>query len=343
MTGPPLDFDVPQFSEWLGHVTGSDAELTVAAIRGGGSCEMFRVDQAGESWVVRRAPKAAVSSTAHQVIREARIMEALSEQGVPVPHVLACCENSAVLGAPFFVMSFVAGDVIRRNGLPPALRDDVDSHNAIGEQLIDTLADLHAVEWAGTALSEMSHPEGFLGRQVDRWMTQLHSYRVRDLDDIDDLAEWLEANTPDRADLTVMHGDYKVDNVIWNPAAPPRIACIVDFEMTTVGDPLIDLAWAMIFWPEDGNPIALAEPGSPNGIHPDHCQAPTELVQRYAAATGRDVSRFDWYQVFSAWKLAIVLEGSYAAHVRGDSRNPVHEVFGPLVDQLLIRARRFAR
>lgn len=343
MTAPPLDFDVPRFSAWLGKVTGEDVEMTVTAIRGGGSCEMFRVDRPGESWVVRRAPRAAVSATAHQVIREARIMEALSGQGVPVPRVVARSEDSEVLGAPFFVMSFVEGDVIRRNGLPPALRDDPDTQGSIGEQLIDTLADLHAVDWASTALAEISHPEGFLDRQVDRWMTQLDSYRVRELDDIDELAHWLQVNIPGRADLTVMHGDYKIDNVIWAPAAPPRIACIVDFEMTTVGDPLIDLAWAMIFWPEDGNPIALAAPGAPNGIQPEHCQKPAELVDRYAAATGRDMSRFDWYQVFSAWKLAIVLEGSYATHVRGESRNPVHEFFGALVDQLLVRARRFAR
>ena len=339
----PADFDVQKFSTWLREVTGEHADLAVTAIRGGGSCEMFRVDRLGESWVVRRAPRAAVSATAHQVLREARIMEALSGQGVPVPRVLASSPDSAVLGAPFFVMSYVAGDVIRRNGLPPALRDDPDTQNSIGEQLVDTLANLHAVDWAGTALADISHPDGFLDRQVDRWLTQLDSYRVRDLDDVDELARWLQVNIPDRADLTVMHGDYKVDNVIWAPSPPPRIACIVDFEMTTVGDPLIDLAWAMIFWPEDGNPIALAAPGTPNGIHPDHCQKPAELVDRYAAATGRDLARFDWYQVFSAWKLAIVLEGSYAAHVRGESRNPVHEVFGPLVDQLLIRARRFAR
>jgi aminoglycoside phosphotransferase (APT) family kinase protein len=343
MTAPPVDFDVRRFSAWLGDVTGEYIDVTVTAIRGGGSCEMFRVDRRGESWVVRRAPRAAVSATAHQVIREARIMDALSGQGVPVPRVLARSEDPAVLGAPFFVMSFVEGDVIRRNGLPPALRDDPASHGSIGEQLVDTLADLHAVDWANTAIAEMSYPEGFLDRQVDRWMTQLDSYRVRELDDIDELARWLQANIPDRADMTVMHGDYKVDNVIWAPSPPPRIACVVDFEMTTVGDPLIDLAWAMIFWPEDGNPIALAAPGSPNGMHAEHCQAPAELVDRYATATGRDMSRFHWYQVFSAWKLAIVLEGSYAAHVRGESRNPVHEVFGALVDQLLIRARRFVR
>lgn len=343
MTAPSLDFDVPRFSAWLGEVTGEYGDVTVSAIRGGGSGEMFRVDRLGAAWVVRRAPMAAVSATAHQVIREARIMEALSGQDVPVPRVLAHSADTTVLGAPFFVMSFVEGEVIRRNGLPPALRDDPATQGSIGEQLIDTLADLHSVDWAGTALDELSRPEGFLDRQVDRWMGQLDSYRVRELEGVDDLADWLRVNIPDRSDLTVMHGDYKLDNVIWAPTAPPRIACVVDFEMTTVGDPLIDLAWAMIFWPEAGNPIALAAPGTPNGIHPDHCQAPAALVTRYAAVTGRDVSRFDWYQVFSAWKLAIVLEGSYAAHIRGESRNPVHEAFGPLVDQLLIRARRFAR
>jgi aminoglycoside phosphotransferase (APT) family kinase protein len=292
---------------------------------------------------VRRAPIAAVSATAHQVIREARIMEILESQGIPVPKVLARTDDSTILGAPFFVMSFVHGDVIRRDGLPEALRQDPGSQDQIGEQLVDTMAQLHAVDWASTALAEMSHPDGFLDRQVDRWLGQLDTYRVRDLPDVDDLATWLRTNVPRHGDLTVMHGDYKVDNVIWAPDSPPRIACVVDFEMTTVGDPLIDLAWAMIFWPEEGNPIALAAPGTPNGIHPDHCQTPEQLVQRYAQSTGRDLSDFTWYQVFSAWKLAIVLEGSYAKHVRGQSRNPVHEVFGAIADNLLIRARRFAR
>jgi aminoglycoside phosphotransferase (APT) family kinase protein len=174
-------------------------------------------------------------------------------------------------------------------------------------------------------------------------MTQLDSYRLRDLDGVDDIARWLQTNMPEHGELTVMHGDYKVDNLIWAPAAPPKVACAVDFEMTTVGDPLIDLAWAMIFWPEEGNSIALAAPGTPNGMASESCQPPSELVNRYADATGRDLSRFGWYQAFSAWKLAIVLEGSYATFLRGESRNPLHEVFGPIADQLLLRAGRFAR
>ena len=342
MSAPSNEFDVPRFAAWLGEVTGERADIEVAPIRGGGSCEMFRVDRLGQSWVVRRAPLAAVSDTAHQVIREARIMETLGDQGVPVPRVLARSEDTSILGAPFFVMSFVEGSVIRRDGLPAALHADPGSHGAIGEQLIDTLVGLHAVDWAETDLAEISHPEGFLDRQVDRWLAQLDTYRVRHLDDVDELARWLRTNMPDRGDLTVMHGDYKLDNVIWAPTAPPRVACIVDFEMTTVGDPLIDLAWAMIFWPEEGNAIALAAPGTPNGIDGSHCQSPAELVDRYAAATARNLSGFDWYQVFSAWKLAIVLEGSYAKHVRGESRNPLHEFFGPLVEHLLSRAGRFA-
>jgi aminoglycoside phosphotransferase (APT) family kinase protein len=240
-------------------------------------------------------------------------------------------------------MSFVDGDVVRRNGLPEALVAQPESHHAVGEGLIDTLVGLHEVDWRSTPLAELSHPEGFLARQVDRWMTQLESYRSRDLDGVDDVAAWLAANQPTRGDLTVMHGDYKLDNVLWSRQPPPRVLSVVDFEMTTMGDPLIDLAWALIFWPDDGNLIALAAPGSPNGIAAEQCQTPAQLVQRYAAATGRDLSAFDWYQAFSAWKLAIVLEASYAKFRSGESTNPHHEVFGFVVDELLSRAKRFAR
>jgi len=262
---------------------------------------------------------------------------------VPVPRILAIGEDPAILGAPFFVMSFVDGDVVRRNGLPEALAAQPESHHAVGEGLIDTLVDLHAVDWRSTPLAAMSHPEGFLARQVDRWMTQLDSYRSRELAGVDDVAAWLAANKPTRGDLTMMHGDYKLDNVLWSQHPPPRVLSVVDFEMTTVGDPLIDLAWALIFWPEEGNLIALAPPGSPNGIAAEQCQTPAQLVQRYATATGRDLSSFDWYQAFSAWKLAIVLEASYAKFRSGESANPHHEVFGFVVDELLSRARRFAR
>jgi aminoglycoside phosphotransferase (APT) family kinase protein len=336
-------FDVPRFSDWLGQVTGEPAEVTVAPMSGGGSCEMFRVERQGRSWVVRRAPLTSVSDTAHHVVREAQVIEALADSRVPVPQILAVCDDPAVLGTPFFVMSYVDGDVVRRNGLPEALAEHPDSHHAVGEELIDTLVKLHEVDWQSTSLAELSHPEGFLARQVERWMSQLESYRSRDLNGVDDVATWLAANQPSSGDLTVMHGDYKLDNVLLSRQPPPRVLSVVDFEMTTVGDPLIDLAWALIFWPEEGNLIALAPPGSPNGIAADQCQTPAQLIERYAVATGRDLSGFDWYQAFSAWKLAIVLEASYAKYRSGESANPNHEFFGFVVDELLSRAKRFAR
>lgn len=336
-------FDLPRFSEWLEQVTGEPAEVTVTPMSGGASCEMFRIERLGRSWVVRRAPLTSVSDTAHHVVREARIIESLAGSKVPVPTILAIGDDPEVLGAPFFVMSFVDGDVVRRNGLPEAFVAQPDSQHAVGEGLIDTLVSLHEVDWRSTPLAEMSRPEGFLARQVDRWMSQLESYRSRDLNGVDDIAAWLATNQPARGDLTVMHGDYKLDNVLWSRQPPPRVLSVVDFEMTTVGDPLIDLAWALIFWPEEGNLIALAPPGSPNGIAADQCQTPAQLMARYAAATGRELSGFDWYQAFSAWKLAIVLEASYAKYRSGESTNPHHEVFGFVVDELLSRAGRFAR
>jgi aminoglycoside phosphotransferase (APT) family kinase protein len=336
-------FDVPRFSDWLGGVTGEAAEVTVTPMSGGGSCEMFRIERLGRSWVVRRAPLTSVSDTAHHVVREAQVIEALADSRVPVPTILAVCDDPAVLGTPFFVMSYIDGDVVRRHGLPEALAEQTDSHHAVGEELIDTLVALHQVDWRSTPLAALSRPEGFLARQVDRWMSQLDSYRSRDLEGVDDVAEWLATNQPARGDLTVMHGDYKLDNVLLSRQPPPRVLSVVDFEMTTVGDPLIDLAWAMIFWPEEGNMIALAAPGTPNGIAAEQCQTPEQLVQRYAGATGRDLSAFDWYQAFSAWKLAIVLEASYAKYRSGESANPNHEFFGFVVDELLSRARRFAR
>lgn len=343
MTLPASEFDVPRFRDWLAAVTGEPADVVVSPIRGGASCEMFRVERLGQSWVVRRAPRAEVSDTAHQVVREAKVIQSLADTDVPVPTILAIGDDPTVLGAPFFVMSYLDGEVVRRNGLPDALAVHPDSHSAIGNGLIDTLVALHAVDWRRTALAELARPEGFLTRQVDRWMPQLATYRRRDLEGVDEVAGWLSAHLPRDSELTVMHGDYKLDNLIWATQPPPRVAGVVDFEMTTVGDPLVDLAWSLIFWPGESNLLALAPPGSPNGIAAEHCQSPAKLSGRYAAATGRDLSNFDWYQAFSAWKLAIVLEGSYARHLRGESRNPHHELFGFVVDQLLIRARRFAQ
>lgn len=337
-----LDFDTGRFSNWLGSETGRDGDLSIAPMRGGGSCEMFTLEQAGERFVIRRAPVAAVSNTAHNVSREFQIIDALSGSNVRVPELLASCEDKSIIGAPFYIMRYVDGEVIRRR-LPEQYVASPETQPVIGEEMIDSLAELHAFDWRGTTLETLAKPERFLERQVQRWMSQLEEYRSRELVGVDEVANWLEANRPKDGDLTVMHGDYKIDNTMYSKSLPPRVLTIVDFEMTTVGDPLIDLAWCMIFWPEQDNLIAIASPGSAGGMSAEYCQPPSELIQRYAQRTGRDLSDFQWYQAFAAWKLGIVLEASYAKFLSGDSKNPNHEFFGFVVDQLIKRAQRFSR
>lgn len=336
-----LDFDLTILSGWLDEQTGQHAPIMVSPIRGGGSCEMFALDRGSERWAIRRAPLTAVSTTAHNVLREYKIISALQDSNARVPELLAACDDAAVMGSPFYIMKYVDGEVIRRK-LPDQYVDNPASQVTIGEELIDALVELHAFDWQHSAIVDLAKPEHFLERQVKRWMSQLEGYRKRDLDGVDAVAIWLETNRPLAGDLTVMHGDYKVDNAMYSKQLPPRILTLVDFEMTTVGDPLIDLAWGMIFWPEEDNLIAIAAPGSKGGMSADYCQSPATLVQRYADKTDRDMTHFQWYQAFAAWKLAIVLEASYAKFLSGDSKNPNHEFFGFMVDQLLLRAQRFA-
>ncbi|MEM8498933.1 MAG: phosphotransferase family protein [Pseudomonadota bacterium] len=341
MTDPYLSIDPHTLQDWLREQTGENREIHLKPIRGGGSCEMFGMRCGADRWVVRRAPLAAVSDTAHNVVREYKIIQALQHSSVRVPRLLAVSDDATIIGAPFYIMQFIDGDVIRRR-LPQKYIDAPEYQTAIGEQLVDALVELHGFTWQGTAIEQLAKPDNFLHRQVDRWMSQLANYRNRDLPGVDQLANWLSDNRPNTCDLTVMHGDYKVDNAMYSKDLPPTILSLVDFEMTTVGAPLIDLAWAMIFWPEDGNLIAIAAPGSEGGMHSDYCQSPSKLVQRYQDLTGRNLSDFEWYQVFAAWKLAIVLEASYAKFVKGESKNPSHEFFGFLVDQLLERSLRIA-
>lgn len=335
-----LDFDIGVVAEWLNKRLGGNESIDVQEIRGGGSCELFQIKRGNENLVLRRAPVNAVSSTAHNVLREYKIIHAMQNCQVRVPVVMAACDDISIAGSPFYIMEYIDGEVIRRR-LPKAYQDAPETQVSIGEELIDALVELHEFNWRGTALADFVKPGSFLERQVQRWLSQYQEYAHRDLP-IESIAHWLETNRPADGDLTVMHGDYKIDNTMMSKSVPPKILRIVDFEMTTIGDPLIDLAWAMIFWPEEGNLIAIAAPSEEGGMSEGYCQSPNELAQRYSQKTGRDLAHFQWYQVFAAWKLGIVLEASYANFLTGKSKNANHEFFGFVVDQLMLRAQRIA-
>ncbi len=322
--------------EFLDRHLGDRQDIAVEAMRGGGSCEIFSVLRGSDRWVLRRAPRHASSQTAHDVLREFRILDAIKEQPVAIARPILSCDDSAVFGAPFYVMDRVDGVPIR-DRLPEAWAAAPEQHGRALEQLIDALVAVHAVDWKACGLGDMAHPENYLKRQIARWLAQLHSYGGRELPAAERLAGWLEAGRPPDQPPALYHGDYKLDNVLYATGLPVQLLAIVDWEMSSIGDPLVDLAWALIFHPGPEGTMRLGTAKEPR-FEAERLPSKAQLLERYAAASGRDVSAIGWYDVFSRWKLAIALEGSYAKFQRGESSKPIHEFFGAQADLLLASA-----
>jgi aminoglycoside phosphotransferase (APT) family kinase protein len=321
---------------YLDERLGDRVPVTVTPMPGGGSCEIFAVDRGADRWVLRRAPRHASSSTAHDVLREFRILDAIKDEPVRIARPVMCCDDPAVFGSPFYVMARVDGVPVRK-AIPLGWTTAPDTHGQALEQLIDALVEIHSVDWKRCGLTDFAHREQYLSRQVTRWLAQLDSYGGRDLPAARRIGEWLDARRPADQPAAVAHGDYKLDNVLFAPDSPPRLLAVVDWEMASIGDPLVDLAWALIFHPGPGGTMPLGMAGEPR-FALDHLPAVPSLIDRYAERSGRDIANIRWYEVFSRWKLAIVLEGSYAKFVRGQSDKPVHEFFGQQAELLLADA-----
>ncbi|MEZ4281925.1 MAG: phosphotransferase family protein [Myxococcota bacterium] len=334
---PAPELDAERLAAWLDARLGAPAPIEVEAMKGGGSCEIFAVRRGDAHWVLRRAPARASSSTAHDVLREFRILDAIKDEPVRIARPILACDDASVAGTPFYLMEHVPGVPIRTT-LPPAYAGSGEAQARALTELIDALAELHVVDWRRCGLGDLGKSEGYLARQVPRWLAQLGSYRCRALPAVDVVARWLTDRLPKEQPPALCHGDYKLDNLLYSSDLPARALAVVDWEMAAIGDPLVDLAWALIFLPQEGNPLALGAAGQPGGFVLAGLPSEAELVARYAARTGRDVAALDWYRVFSPWKLAIVLEGSFAKWRSGNSSNPLHEHFGPMADRLLARA-----
>ncbi|MCU1466866.1 MAG: putative aminoglycoside phosphotransferase, partial [Actinomycetia bacterium] len=264
------------------------ARLTVERITTGHSNEVFRVTRGDRVFVLRRPPRTPLSPTAHDMAREFRLLRAFhGNASVPVPEPIACCIDREVLGVPFYLMAPVDGVVVREQ-LPRPLAGDLDAPTECSYALVDALVGIHAFDWQAGGLADFGRPDGYLERQVPRWLGQLENYATRPLPDVDAAGRWLQAHTPPMQPPAVIHGDYKLDNVMFAPHLPVELVAVVDWEQSTVGDPLVDLGWMVGLWIEPGEPASLAG-GSP---FPPDADYPTraELVARYAQQTGRDVS-----------------------------------------------------
>ncbi|MEV8546412.1 phosphotransferase family protein [Streptomyces sp. NPDC051572] len=303
-----------------GLVTGA---LSGRLIEGGRSNLTYAVTDSTTKWVVRRPPLGHVLATAHDMKREHRVISALHPTNVPVPKPILLCEDDEVLGAPFYVMEFVEGTPYRTaDDLTPLGPDR--TRGAVLE-LVDTLVELHAVDPAEVGLADFGRPEGFLDRQLRRWGKQLDASRNRDLAGVEELHAALGHRLPTSPAPAVVHGDYRLDNVLIGE--DDKIKAILDWEMSTLGDPLTDLGLLVMY------SIPLALPNSPistTASAPGH-PTPAELIERYATRSGRDVSAVSWYTAFAWFKLAVILEGIHYRYTLGQTVGRGFDRIGELV------------
>ncbi len=318
---------------FLDDALGGSEAITVAPLSGGGSCEAFTIDRGPERWVLRRAPRHANVAGAHDVLREYKILDAIKDEPVAIARPVVACEDSAVFGAPFFVMQRVDGSAILTH-VPVEWAATPAVQGRALEELVDALVAIHAVDWRACGLGDLAHSGDYLAHQITRWLDQLASYESRELPAAMRVAEWLGAHRPPEQPSALCHGDYKLDNVLFAPESPPRLAAVVDWEMAGIGDPLVDLAWALIFHPGAEGTIRLGTSKAP-AFNVESLPDRRQCIDRYGRASGRDTGAIGWYDVFARWKLAIALEGSYAKFLRGQSDKPLHEFFGMQADLLL--------
>ncbi len=328
MSGPP-GLDLVRLQRHLAAVLPHPptGPLQADVIPGGRSNVTYRVSDGAGTWVVRRPPLGGVLATAHDVGREARVMTALGGTPVPVPPVLHLCEDSGVIGAPFVVMGFVEGVVLREQA--DLQRYPATALQRAGDLLVDTLLALHAVDPARVGLQSFGRPQGFLLRNVRRWATQWQSSRTRDLPVVDLVAARLERDVPTTQRVAVVHGDYRLDNVMFR-ADLDEVAAVVDWELSTLGDPLADVGLLLTYTEVVDEVLGAGRaPGLPT---------PAQVLDRYAAGSDLDVSGIAWYTAFGVFKLAVILEGVHARFQAGATVGSGFETMGRHVPRLAARA-----
>ncbi|QCX28384.1 phosphotransferase family protein [Nocardioides jishulii] len=338
---PGLDLDA--FASWFGpHRPDAGPDWSAELIAGGKSNLTYRVGDGRDTWIVRRPPLGHVQATAHDMAREFTVMSALAGTAVPVPGTIALCEDESVLGARFYVMELVEGTPFRDAEQLSTLGEETTAR--LADSMIDVLAALHAVDPDEVGLADFGRPQGFLTRQVRRWGMQMAGSRTRDLPDADRLLAHLSDHVPDDGGTpAIVHGDYRLDNLLVVPSDADPVKAVVDWEMSTLGDPLTDLALLLVYdrvaalVPGLGVSDASGAPGYPTS---------EELLTRYAAARGLDVGALSGAMEFhlglAHYKLAAILEGIHHRFVAGQTVGGGFDHIGDAVEPLLAAGLRAA-
>jgi aminoglycoside phosphotransferase (APT) family kinase protein len=319
------------------HGLGS-GDLEAEPVGDGHSNVTYLVRHGDREVVVRRPPRPPLPPSAHDVLREARLLTALRGTAARVPDVLAVCDDESVIGAPFYVMERVAGDVITAE--VPAALDTPAERRRIGEQLIDALVEIHAVDWR-ECLEGFGRPTGYLERQVRRFGGLWEHSRTREVDAVERIGAWLGENIPESGPATIVHGDFRLGNTMFAAGAPARLVAVFDWEMATIGDPLADVGYLCATWSEAGDPpTGRFELGRVTRAEGFPTRA--ELIARYEEGSGREVGDLRWYTTLALWKSVVFMEGNYRRAVEGRTDDPYLKSFGEGVLELAARAEAIA-
>ncbi|GJM37294.1 MAG: acyl-CoA dehydrogenase [Acidimicrobiales bacterium] len=328
--------DPERLGAWMDEqgLPGVGETISSRFISGGASNEIFEVSRGDHRWALRRPPREVPKGRNETMLREYRIIDALTDTEVPHCRAWGACEDTSILGSTFYLMEFIDGwSPISEPEWPEPFFSDLDTRPGLAYELVDAIARLSNVDWQARGLDGLGRPDGFHERQVERWQAHLAAFSFREIPGLDEAAAWLRDRRPRSYVPGIMHGDYQFANVMFHHGGPARMAAIVDWEMGTIGDPLLDLAWVVMGWPD------ADEDRSGKG-YVDYTGMPdrADLLERYATVSGRDVDEIDYYVILARFKMAIVLEGGYARFVQGGADNPKMAAFGDVVLDMAARA-----
>jgi aminoglycoside phosphotransferase (APT) family kinase protein len=337
---PPLLVLEPLRSFLDEHELGS-GELAAQPIGDGHSNVTYLIEREhGPELVLRRPPRPPLPPSAHDVLREARLLRALQDTAARVPKVLAVCADEAVIGCPFYLMERVPGEVIVWQ-TPPAL-DTPEQRRRIGEQLIDALAEIHAVDWRAAGLDGFGKPSGYLERQLRRFGGLWEHNRTRELPAMERVASWLGEHLPVSGPATIVHGDYRLGNTIFAADPPAELVAVLDWEMATIGDPLADIGYMCMFWTEAEDPAEGLRAALGNVTRAEGYPTRAELIARYEEQSKRSMTDLRWYVTLALWKSAVFMEGNYKRAISGTTDDPYLKAFGEGVAQLARQAEEVA-
>jgi aminoglycoside phosphotransferase (APT) family kinase protein len=336
--------DPASLNSWIGaNVPGyggpGGAGLTaVRLISGGRSNLTYRLDAGAQALVLRRPPLGHVLPTAHDMSREYRVLTALSGTAIPVPAPVAFCADTSVVGAPFYLMRYVDGQVLRTSD--DGAQVSTGQARVLSECLVDMLAAIHAVDVDAAGLTGFGRPAGYLERQLSRWQRQWELSNSREMPGYDSLVRRLADGLPASAEGTLVHGDLRLDNMLVTLEPRPAVAAVVDWEMSTLGDPMADLGLTLMYWTDPGEEdwLRITEGGAVTTIPGFLTRA--QAAARYCELTGRDISGIGYYIAFGCFKLAVVLEGIHARFLLNQTVGEGFEREGPAVPKLIERAHR---